>query len=149
MTMTIRLLFAIGIVSVVSSQSVVPKPQSIIQSSRQLHLDSRSFSFAYMPGSVVSDVLTNAFNRYYKIIFKPTEYDPINLTRQRVKPTRSGGKLSHPPKDAPILNRVLVKVLNECDAYPNLESDESYTLMIAGNFASIDSNEIWGALRGI
>lgn len=145
---TIRLLFAIGIVSVVSSQSVVPKPQWMVQSSRQLHLDSRSFGFSYLPGSVVNDVLTNAFNRYYKIIFKPTEYDPINLARQRVKRTRPG-KLSHVPKDAPTLNRVLVKVMNECDAYPNLESDESYTLMIAGNFASIDSNEIWGALRGI
>jgi hypothetical protein len=118
----------------------VPMPQTYITSDSQHYLDEQEFSFKFIKDSVVCDVVNLAFYRYHRIIFRPEE----NFQVKRVKRHHMS-----PAKKANLLKNVLVKVALPCEDYPSLESDESYSLEIAGNFASIDSKSSWGALRGI
>lgn len=86
-----------------------PKPQSYLTTDTVHYLDERAFSFQYVQGSVVCDVLSGAFNRYYKIIFQ----------HYSNKPNRNKNA-----KDS-LLKRVVVNIHQPCEDYPSLDSDES------------------------
>ena len=117
----------------------VPMPQTYITSDSQHFLDEQEFSFKFVKDSVVCDVINLAFYRYHRIIFRPEE----NFQVRRIKRNHMSSV-----NKANLLKNVLVNVVLPCEDYPTLESDESYSLEIAGNFASIDSKSSWGALRG-
>jgi hypothetical protein len=102
----------------------LPKPQSLSQSDTLHYLDAPAFAFQYAPGSVVCDLLSNAFNRYYKIIFHPGQNDnkPTGVSRNSEHKSRQARPM---PKNANILKRLAVNVRSPCEDYPSLESDES------------------------
>lgn len=118
----------------------VPMPQTYITSDSQHFLDEQEFSFKFVKDSVVCDVINLAFYRYHRIIFRPEE----NFQVRRIKRNHMSSV-----NKANLLKNVLVNVVLPCEDYPTLESDESYSLEIAGNFASIDSKSSWGALRAL
>jgi hypothetical protein len=101
-----------------------PKPQSLSQTDKQFSLDARVFSFHHAQDSVVCDLITNAFNRYYKIIFKPAQY-AMEIGGRPVTRARSPGESSFPRVNIDQLERVVVKVETECENYPSLDSNES------------------------
>ena len=109
-----------------------PKPQSQILTDIQQILDEKDFSFQYGKSSVVCDLLNLAFNRFYKIIFRPETYDKrSDSVTNRVR------KLNIPIKknkniigQARLLKRVIVNVQMPCEDYPSLESDESCLYLI-------------------
>lgn len=127
----------------------VPMPQVYATMDTQHVIDAKAFSFQYAKGSVVCNLLSNAFNRYYKIIFKPLEYEMFEGRHSLVKPIRRGGKATNKSTGASVLKRVVVNIHEPCEDYPSLESDESYTLEVAGDFASIGSRTLWGSLRAL
>ena len=88
-----------------------PKPQSYLTTDTVHYLDERAFSFQYVQGSVVCDLLSSAFNRYYKIIFQHFSNKPNRNKNQNVKDS--------------LLKRVVVNVHQPCENYPSLDSDES------------------------
>uniref|UniRef100_A0A452TNJ8 Beta-hexosaminidase subunit beta n=1 Tax=Ursus maritimus TaxID=29073 RepID=A0A452TNJ8_URSMA len=49
------------------------------------------------------------------------------------------------------LKQLLVSVVlePECDLYPSITSDESYTLAVEGPVAFLKANRVWGVLRGL
>jgi hexosaminidase len=127
-----------------------PKPQSQVITDIQQILDEKEFSFQYDTGSNECDLLSVAFDRYYRIIFRPQEYDISGTGKSNVK------KIHHPNKNekkanenAKEIKRALVYVKLPCEEYPTLESDESYALTIAGDIVSIRSKSVWGSLRGL
>lgn len=103
---------------------VFPKPQYQVTTQQQHYLDERAFSFQYAQGSVVCDILSAAFNRYYKIIFRPQNYKINPNSRQSVRRLMKNSLDVH--FQAPnLLKRVVVNIKNQCEDYPSLESDES------------------------
>jgi hypothetical protein len=104
-----------------------PMPQSIFRTETQHYLDARAFSFQYVPGSATCSLLSTAFNRYYKIIFTPGEYE----TARKVLNLRKSNKMfkkNFGLSDQTQLKRVVVNVHEPCEEYPTLESDESCNL---------------------
>ncbi|KAH3830320.1 hypothetical protein DPMN_103561 [Dreissena polymorpha] len=98
------------------------------------------------------DILTIAFQRYMDIIF--------GAVKNRVSQTKSDSNrtsvfefaITRPLRDDDVVTALHVDVKGQCmdDAYPSLKSDESYNLKINPNgFATLDANEVWGALRGL
>jgi hypothetical protein len=106
-----------------SSGTLFPKPQFVIQSQVQHYLNSKEFSFSYVKTSVVCDLLDNAFNRYYKIIFTPTEYETAVNNVRKVKRREEKQREVKEPRS--FLKRVVVDLHSPCEDYPSLESDES------------------------
>lgn len=129
-----------------------PLPQSVVQRNDVRMLDSRVFSFQFTNNSQVCDLVTDAFSRYFKIIFQPTEYEIIP-GRRVVKKARKfrQQKFKRPTAsyEDSLLKRLVISIKNPCEDYPTLDSDESYTLQVTGDTASLISNSCWGTLRGL
>jgi hypothetical protein len=106
-----------------------PKPQSQIVTDTQQILDQKDFSFQYGKSSVVCDLLNLAFNRFYKIIFRPQSYDIKGdgvLINQVKKLHRQNKETKENTiNQARLLKRVIINVQMPCEDYPSLESDES------------------------
>ncbi len=104
-----------------SPGQLFPKPQFLFQTETQHYLNAKAFSFEYRKSSFVCDLLANAFNRYYKIIFTPTEYETSrNVKKLKRKPNSQDSNTSRS-----FLKRLIVNVVQPCEEYPSLESDES------------------------
>lgn len=102
-----------------------PQPQYYVSTDTQHVLDERAFAFQYASGSVVCEILSSAFNRYYKIIFQPQLLDfARGVRRARLVNKPNPSSRSHPNR-ASLLKRVLVNIKTPCEDYPSLESDES------------------------
>jgi len=106
-----------------------PKPQSQIVTDTQQILDEKEFSFQYGKSSVVCDLLNLAFNRFYKIIFRPQSYDMRGdgVSMDQVKKLHRKNKeiKENIMNQARLLKRVIINVQMPCEDYPSLESDES------------------------
>jgi hypothetical protein len=104
-----------------------PKPQTIQTTGQQSVVDSSAFHFLLNSTSQTCDLLTNAFDRYYKLIFFPEFYlnyilNPESVDNQKkFVPKKNLANL----RDTPVLKRLNVYVQQPCDQYPTLESDES------------------------
>lgn len=97
----------------ISKGQVFPKPQFQIFYETQNSLSKNEFRFEYVKGSQICDVVSIAFNRYYKIIF--------------------GTRLLRSDKQNNYLSSVkkLTLMIHEpCEPYPSLESDESCNLFL-------------------
>lgn len=127
-----------------------PKPQSYITSDIVVTIDARSFSFQYAEQSQTCDLLSAAFNRYYKIMFLPEEYEIVPNRRvvQKIKKANKNGELKFKDEDGEI-KRALISVQNPCEQYPTLDSDESYSIQVAGDIAFLSAKTSWGALRAL
>ena len=117
--------------------SVFPKPQVQSLSDEQHRLNGHSFSFVYKNGSVECSLLREAFDRIYRIIFKPYEYAASLNKHERVRKSKMPSKHSEPllnghfkDGDDVVLNTLEVNIDEACEDYPNLESDESCKYLV-------------------
>jgi hypothetical protein len=102
-----------------------PKPQIFVTQETQHKIDQRNFSFQYVKVSATCDLLSVAFNRYYKLIFQPQTYEiNENVRRVRKLTKRNMKNVQIEPNDVAV-DRVIVNVEQPCEEYPSLESDES------------------------
>ncbi|XP_006874473.1 PREDICTED: beta-hexosaminidase subunit beta [Chrysochloris asiatica] len=125
-------------VQTVSASALWPQPLSVQTTTRQILLSPENFYFGYGPNSTASHsciVLQEAFRRYYEYIF--------GFYKQRPGPTRI--------QPGTELKQLLVTTVldSECDTYPSITSDESYTLLVKEPVAMLKANKVWGALRGL
>ena len=102
----------------------LPQPQSYISTETQHTLDERAFHFQYATGSVACELLSSAFNRYYKIIFRPQEFTYAKGVSIK-KLFKTHPKKANKTGDTTLLKRVVVNIRDPCEDYPSLESDES------------------------
>ncbi|KAM9695878.1 beta-hexosaminidase subunit beta [Trichechus inunguis] len=115
-----------------------PLPLSVEMFPRQLLLAPRNFSIGHGPNSTAGPscaILQEAFRRYYEYIF--------GFYEQHHGPTRFSTGTE--------LQQLLVTVVldSECDAFPGISSDESYSLLVKEPVAMLKANRVWGALRGL
>jgi hypothetical protein len=106
----------------------LPKPKSISQTPNQRYLDVRTFSFRHASDSVVCELISVAFNRYYKTIFFAEQYaNEISGGRSKINKIKHRNKLGLLKKYSELekLQQVTVKVNMPCEDYPSLDSDES------------------------
>ncbi|XP_034325787.2 beta-hexosaminidase subunit beta isoform X2 [Magallana gigas] len=119
-------------VSVTASNGMPwPMPQQYSSTSDTFTINRNAFKFRATGQSC--DILSSAFFRYQTIIF--------GFREEVLK--------FHPKFKAGSLTALDVNVKNKCDQYPYLGMDESYNLTISSSGATLNSNSVWGALRGI
>ena len=105
-----------------------PMPQSITTTLDRLAVHSDSFSFLLNQTSVTCDLIENAFDRYYKLIFAPGTYMDEILQQSSAS---EQPKNTHPPKnnanpeDGTVLKRLEVYIQGTCEQWPRFESNES------------------------
>ncbi|XP_068391617.1 beta-hexosaminidase subunit beta isoform X2 [Eschrichtius robustus] len=115
-----------------------PMPLSVQTTPRVLHLSPDNFFFGHSSTSKAGpscSLLQEAFRRYYDYIF-------------------GFYKWHHGSADLRVgveLQQLQVSVIldPECDTFPKISSDESYTLLVKGPVASLAANRVWGVLRGL
>ncbi|XP_027376119.1 beta-hexosaminidase subunit beta-like [Bos indicus] len=115
-----------------------PLPLSVMTTPRLLYLSPRNDFFGHSPTSKAGPscaVLQEAFRRYYDYIFGFYKW-PLgsdNIPREME------------------LQKLEVSVIMdpECDSFPSITSDESYTLLVKGSVATLTANRVWGVLRGL
>lgn len=106
---------------------VWPKPQSMSSTTQEYLINRDSFELTMNETSARCDLLTNALNRYYSIIFDPFKYISSFLHsnsfyfkyRNEINQSRSN------VSDIPLLKQLFVYVQNECEQWPNIQSNES------------------------
>lgn len=148
----------------------VPMPQVYKPSDTHSKLDKKNFEFKLHKGSFTCDVITLAFDRYYKILFQPDAYE-INPGKQTIRKVSTKSHQNF-TDDYRTLITVFVNVEQACEEYPTLESDETCTYNLAfclfpiqmklllcnifkdnieinNSSATINSTTSWGLLRGI
>ena len=104
--------------------SVVPKPQFFQAYENQFYINPILFSFALSAESQTCDLIWLAFKRYYNIIFNPQNYEIIS-NEKKVTKLRKPDLDLHIKDEDQILTQLMVTVIQPCEKYPTLESDES------------------------
>ncbi|XP_077988447.1 beta-hexosaminidase subunit beta-like [Glandiceps talaboti] len=112
--------------------SVWPKPQQMTMTDKQLIINPTKFLFTY--SSHTCDILTEAFQRYQKVIF------------DEVTTMSKNGTVGEDDEE---LYSLVVSLDNVCDKYPGMESNETYALDIIAGSANLKAPSIWGVLRGL
>uniref|UniRef100_A0A2C9K234 Beta-hexosaminidase n=1 Tax=Biomphalaria glabrata TaxID=6526 RepID=A0A2C9K234_BIOGL len=142
--------FIFALTSICNSLQTYPTVQSIGQpwplprmyspTSTVLQIDAINFNFVSV-GEVDCEILRNAYKRYYSLTFGG--YKKLGLSKSL--------KFSSDTKLKQVVNVLEVAVETPCSGtiYPNLQSDESYTLIVSPGSSRIESKEVWGALRGL
>lgn len=93
------------------------------------------------------DILEAAFVRYFDIIFHG---QPSHVKHREIGGNGREKHNSQPLLYAPIgLTSLDVAVQQECEKWPSLEMDESYSLTVRTGSAVLQANTVWGALRGL
>ncbi|XP_042546640.1 beta-hexosaminidase subunit beta [Dipodomys spectabilis] len=115
-----------------------PMPLSVRMSSRLLHVSPENFFIRHGPNSTAGpscSLLQEAFRRYYDYIFVFYKW---HHGHSRV---RAGSQLQ----------QLVVSIVleSQCDSFPSVSSDESYTLLVQEPVAVLKANRVWGALRGL
>nr|XP_030859153.1 beta-hexosaminidase subunit beta isoform X1 [Gorilla gorilla gorilla] len=115
-----------------------PLPLSVKMTPNLLHLAPENFYISHSPNSTAGPsctLLEEAFRRYHGYIFgfykwhhEPAEFQARTQLQQLL---------------------VSITLQSECDAFPNISSDESYTLLVKEPVAVLKANRVWGALRGL
>ncbi|XP_072167090.1 beta-hexosaminidase subunit alpha-like isoform X2 [Diadema setosum] len=125
-------------VTTASKGSPWPMPQEIQVTGDVYTLVSEE-RFDFTATGVRCDLLDSAFARYFGIIFFGTP--------QAARRRRSPMEFTAP--SATELTGLDVNVMEPCQDYPGLESDENYTLSVSSPKATLTAKSIWGAIRGL
>ena len=146
---------------------VWPKPQSIQTTGQRFALRPDTFQFRTNETSRSCDLLTSAFDRYYRAIFFPNTYSSYILrspSSSTDNPVLRRSMLKQ--GSVPLLKTLYVNVQQPCDQWPTLESNESCNRMISTKTASasvcnldslvvnndgaaLSAVSVWAALRGL
>lgn len=88
------------------------------------------------------DVVSNAFNRYFKIIFFPQNYEiiPNKKLVRRVRKAKKSVKEANLADN--LLKRIVVNIQGQCEQYPTLDSDESCKLNVLEKQNFLNKREI-------
>ncbi|EDV21084.1 uncharacterized protein TRIADDRAFT_30868 [Trichoplax adhaerens] len=113
---------------------VWPMPQMMSTTSTVLTINSKKFTFQ---SSSKSDILHQAFERYMNISFIPLGKQIQPQLSESFNVTASSGSLTS----------LKVNVHSSKEEL-NLDSVENYTLTVTAKGATLDADEVWGALRG-
>mmetsp|Transcript_19673 Transcript_19673/g.23397 ORF Transcript_19673/g.23397 Transcript_19673/m.23397 type:complete len:542 (+) Transcript_19673:41-1666(+) len=120
----------------VSHATIWPKPSSFetTSSSTTSYVVPNPGSFFIMSDSQESDILSKAFNRYDQLTF----------------PHPSSDMNDDISSDLQITNLVVTIDVIDDITYPQLDTDESYTLKIpTSGSATLEASTIYGALKGL
>ncbi|XP_035665448.1 beta-hexosaminidase subunit beta-like [Branchiostoma floridae] len=121
----------------VARGTVWPQPRSIDTTSVRYYLDPRNFRLeADSSSAAVSDpeckeVVDHALSRYGELLFWIPEEDRAGVDGDET------------------LDKLVLTVTSGCTRYPSLESDESYSILVSSDGATLRAQTAWGALRGL
>ncbi|XP_050293579.1 beta-hexosaminidase subunit alpha-like [Anthonomus grandis grandis] len=126
---------------VATKGAVWPQPQNQIISDDFYIVTPRNFKFNVKGASCT--LLTNAFERYFKILQQNTL--PITGKKYKKPLLLSEGQYLG------TLHQLEVNLIDSCDEneWPTLDMNETYVLNILEGAASLTSESIWGILRGL
>ncbi|XP_048224008.1 beta-hexosaminidase subunit beta [Perognathus longimembris pacificus] len=115
-----------------------PRPLSVSSSPRSLRLSPENFYIRHGLNSTAGpscSLLQEAFRRYYDYIFGFHKWHHGHFRVQ------AGSQLE----------QLVVSIVleSQCDSFPNVSADESYTLLVQEPVAVLKANRVWGALRGL
>lgn len=107
-------------------------------SPKLLNIVVENFLIDHGPNSTAGpscSLLQEAFRRYYNYIFgfHKRYHGPAEF--------QGGAQLQQ--------LQVSITLKSECDSFPNVSSDESYSLLVKEPVAFLKANSVWGALRGL
>mmetsp|Transcript_22987 Transcript_22987/g.53697 ORF Transcript_22987/g.53697 Transcript_22987/m.53697 type:complete len:538 (+) Transcript_22987:3-1616(+) len=123
----VRLLLVLTCLVVAASAATVwPKPQSQTSSGSTLSIDQSTFTFSAV--GFDSEILRDAFVRYLKLIF-----DDLGSGANSTSPDISGAD---------------VNVLTD-DLTLSIDTNESYSLVVASPRIQLNATTVFGALRGL
>jgi hypothetical protein len=71
------------------------------------------------------DLLTDAFDRYFKIIFKPAEYEIVSKVKSKAKKIKRKASFKKRRSNGVVIEKINIVLNGRCESYPTLESDES------------------------
>uniref|UniRef100_H3D7E1 Beta-hexosaminidase n=1 Tax=Tetraodon nigroviridis TaxID=99883 RepID=H3D7E1_TETNG len=120
--------------------SLWPLPQKVQISEVSFKLTGYSFRIVDAKQSSAGPsctLLQDAYRRYYEYMFGSAKRSGKNKNR------RSGAS------DLTELQVWITSTDSDCDAYPNVKSDESYELTVDQPFAVLKAPKVWGALHGL
>ncbi|KAJ8271973.1 hypothetical protein COCON_G00108320 [Conger conger] len=125
------------------ARGVWPLPQKMSQFAERYPLNPQAFAILHENNSQAQpgcSVLDTAFKRYFSLTF----------------PGYSGGKerssdcLAENPFSGAYTYALVVRVEeDDCDGYPNAESEEKYNLRVSAGGGLLVAKTVWGALRGL
>ncbi|XP_035665449.1 beta-hexosaminidase subunit beta-like [Branchiostoma floridae] len=121
----------------VARGTVWPQPRSIDTTSVRYYLDPRNFRLeADSSSAAVSDpeckaVVDHALSRYGELLFWIPEEDRAGVDGDET------------------LDKLVLTITRGCTRYPSLESDESYSILVNSDGATLLAQTAWGALRGL
>ncbi|XP_021035771.1 beta-hexosaminidase subunit beta [Mus caroli] len=115
-----------------------PFPRSVQMFPRLLYISAEDFNIDHSPNSTAGpscSLLQEAFRRYYNYVF--------GFHKRHHGPARFRAE--------PQLQKLLVSITleSECESFPSLSSDETYSLLVHEPVAVLKANRVWGALRGL
>ena len=111
---------------------VWPLPWTINYGSNNLTISPLTFTFTSKVGTC--EVIDKAMARYQKIAF--AGLDPN----------------TYKDSGSPQITSLVISVDGGCDnGYPQLEMDEAYSITVSSSsqLATLQANQVWGALRGL
>ncbi|XP_062905312.1 beta-hexosaminidase subunit beta isoform X1 [Mobula hypostoma] len=117
--------------------SLWPLPQKVVISPEVYRLSAVTFQIVYSYGSTASvgcSILDNAFRRYYGYIFGSSQREAT---------------FGRNPGDLSQLQVTITSSDPECHKYPRITSNEAYELIVTQPVATLKSETVWGALRGL
>ncbi|ESO00103.1 hypothetical protein HELRODRAFT_192733 [Helobdella robusta] len=127
-----------------SKGSPWPLPRIFQPSSEIYFLDKLKFEF--VPRSYKCDLMIDAFNRYYKLIFDLNDVSSANSPNSRLIFKSHKIRNEQMSSYNNILNVIL---MNPCENAITLKSDESYVLNVDTKNSYLEAKSIWGILRGL
>lgn len=119
--------------------SLWPLPQKYQSSAVAFKLSAASFQIVHAKQSTAGpscSLLENAFRRYFEYMFG-------ELKRQEKNRKKAFDS------DLSELQVWITSADPECDGYPSLRTDESYSLSVDETSAVLKAANVWGALRGL
>ncbi|XP_038661405.1 beta-hexosaminidase subunit beta isoform X2 [Scyliorhinus canicula] len=125
------------------SGSLWPLPKSLHISPELYWLSGRTFQIVHSPSSTAAvgcSLLDNAFRRYFYYIFGSNA-----ASRRPQRPAASQGhtgELRH-------LQVTITASDPECNQHPSITSNEAYEISVTQPVATLKSENVWGALRGL
>lgn len=120
--------------------SLWPLPQKVQLSQVALKLTGLSFRIVDGKESTVGAscaLLQDAYRRYYEYMFGSPKRQGLYKSRRA------------DPPELTELQVVITSTDSECDAYPSINSDESYELSVDSSSAILKAPKVWGALHGL